>query len=44
MKQQDQENIDSFVTTLRTKANNCEFGQLKEQLIKDMIVLGVNNE
>ncbi|XP_071651744.1 uncharacterized protein [Temnothorax longispinosus] len=37
------EDMDSFVADLRRLAANCEFGALKEQLIKDRIVCGVRD-
>ena len=43
-KQQDGEDIDSYVTAFRVLANYCEFGVIKDSLIKDILVLGVNDE
>ena len=40
-KQQDGQSFDDFVTELKSKAIQCEFGDLKDQLVKDMIVCGV---
>ena len=37
------EDIDSFVTALRNLASSCEFGNLKLDLIRDRVVIGVNN-
>jgi hypothetical protein len=34
------ENVDGFVTTLRTRAKTCNFGDQEESLIRDRIVLG----
>ncbi len=38
------ETIDAYVTDLKNKAKDCEFGRLTEDLIKDRIVCGVNND
>ena len=35
------ESIDKYVTNLRHLAASCEFGNLKDQLIRDRIVLGI---
>lgn len=43
-KQDEGEPIDSFVTKLREKAASCEYGQLREDLIRDRLVLGVSDE
>ena len=43
MAQQPSEDFDQFVTMLKTVAQNCEFGQLKDALIGDRIVIGVTN-
>ena len=42
-KQKHNENVDEFITALKTLVDNCEFGLLEESLIKDMLVLGVND-
>ena len=34
------ESIDAFVTTLRLRANSCQFGDQEESLIHDRVVLG----
>ena len=36
--------IDQFVTDLKTIANDCEFGNIKNDLIRDRIVCGTNSE
>ena len=33
--------IDSYVTELRTKAQSCEYDELKDSLIRDWIVVGI---
>lgn len=38
------ETFDQFVTELRTKAATCEFGELRESLIKDRIVCGIADD
>ena len=35
--------VDVFVTDLRRKAEYCEFGALKDSLIRDQIVVGIND-
>ncbi|CAI5678464.1 unnamed protein product [Oreochromis niloticus] len=37
------ENIDKYVTDLRMLASTCNFGQLKDSLIRDRIVCGTNS-
>lgn len=39
--QKEGQKVEDFVTDLRAKANHCEFEQLKESLIKDILVCGV---
>ena len=41
--QESGESIDQYVTILRKLCETCKFGTLKNSLIKDRIVLGVNN-
>lgn len=43
-KQDKGEPIDAFITQLREKAASCEYGELKEDLIRDRLVLGVCDE
>ena len=42
--QKPDETIDQYVTELRTKAKNCEFGDLTESLIRDRIICGVPDD
>ena len=35
--------IDNYVTTLRALAETCDFGALKDNLIRDRIVCGVRD-
>ena len=37
------EKIDTYINELRTRANTCEFGDLREPLIKDRIVSGITD-
>ena len=39
--QEQAESIDTYITTLRALAETCEFGTLKDDLIRDRIVCGV---
>lgn len=41
--QESDETIDQYVTELRKMSETCEFVTLKNSLIKDRIVLGVND-
>ncbi|KAJ8038504.1 hypothetical protein HOLleu_15949 [Holothuria leucospilota] len=41
--QQAGENIDSFVTALKALAESCEFGELKDSLILDRVILGISD-
>ncbi len=43
-KQEEGESIDNFVTRLREKAATCDYGGLKDEMIRDKIVLGITNE
>ena len=42
--QMESESIDGYVTELKILASSCEFGDLKDSLIRDRIVCGVRNE
>ena len=42
--QLDRETIDAYVTDLRSKAARFEFGDLKDELILDRIVCGINDD
>ena len=41
--QHDGETVDGFVTSLKTLADTCEFGELKDSLIRDRIILGIRD-
>ena len=38
------ESLDQFVTNLRLKARSCEFGNQEESLIRDRVVLGIEDK
>ena len=42
--QNSDESIDGYVTDLKIKARNCKFGDLHDEMIRDRIVCGTNNE
>ena len=41
--QKQHETIDAYVTSLRTLAKTCNFGQLENDLIRDRIVMGIRD-
>ena len=41
--QNDGQSIDSYATELRTRADHCDFGNLKDSLIRDKIVIGIRD-
>ena len=41
--QESDESIDAYATALRTLAETCEFGSLKEDLIRDRLVCGIRD-
>ena len=43
-KQREGETVDSYVTELRKLASSCQFGELRDSLIKDQLVLGVKED
>ena len=43
VKQQENQPVDDFINELRTKAQECEFLELTESLIRDRTVCGINN-
>ena len=43
-KQEEGESVHNFVTRLREKSATSEYGGLKDELIRDEIVLGIANE
>ncbi len=42
--QQRGESIQSYVSDLKNKASTCEFGDLKDEMIKDRLVCGIEND
>uniref|UniRef100_A0A669EUY2 Gypsy retrotransposon integrase-like protein 1 n=1 Tax=Oreochromis niloticus TaxID=8128 RepID=A0A669EUY2_ORENI len=38
------ETVESYVSDLRIKAKSCRFGDLSEELIRDRLVCGINND
>ncbi|KAK5893965.1 hypothetical protein CesoFtcFv8_010707 [Champsocephalus esox] len=44
LKQEDGELLDAFATRLREKAASCEYGAIKDELIRDRLVLGITDE
>ena len=42
-RQAESETFDSFQTKLKKLANDCAFADLKQSLIRDMLVIGVND-
>ncbi|KAL5011278.1 hypothetical protein ScPMuIL_009829 [Solemya velum] len=42
--QRDGETFDQFVTELRTRAKNCEFGTQTDPMIRDRIIFGINDD
>lgn len=43
-KQEDGGSIDNFLTRLREKAATCNYGALRDELMRDKVVLGITNE
>ncbi|RXN31866.1 Retrovirus-related Pol poly from transposon [Labeo rohita] len=43
-KQEVDEPIDSFLTRLRERASTCDYKELKDEMIRDRLVLGIANE
>ena len=43
MTTQEDRTIDVFVTVLRQRAEHCDFGALKDSLIRDQIVVGISD-
>ena len=39
-----QETIERYVTVLKKLASTCEYGELKEELVRDRLVCGVKNK
>ncbi|XP_063375179.1 uncharacterized protein LOC134662804 [Cydia amplana] len=41
---QNEETLDQYVTSLNNLAATCDFGTLKDSLVKDMFIIGLKNE
>ena len=41
--QTNEQNIDEFVTELKSRSRHCEFGTLRDSLIRDRIVAGIQD-
>ena len=41
--QKEGESFHAFLTGLRNQADACEFGDMKDELLRDRIVVGINN-
>ncbi|CAK6977188.1 uncharacterized protein LOC117548545 [Scomber scombrus] len=44
LKQEEGESVDAFVTRLREKVATCEYGAIRDELIRDRLVLGITDE
>ena len=42
--QQENEPVETFITDLFSLAEHCKFGTLREELIRDSIVVGIRNK
>lgn len=42
--QEDGESFDAFYTSIRKLAENCNFGELKDRMLRDKIVIGVRDQ
>ena len=38
------ESVEQFITSLYTLAENCDYGDLKDHMIRDHIVVGIRNQ
>ena len=43
-KQKEGQSFDEFMTKLKKLSSDCEFGELKNSLIKDIVVIGVTDD
>lgn len=44
LEQDEEETIDVFITRLREQAASCEYGALRDKLIRARLVLGLTDE
>jgi hypothetical protein len=42
-KQEDSENVENFVTSLYTLSEHCGYNDLREEMIRDRIVVGIKD-
>lgn len=42
--QEEGETVDEYMTRLRLQANNCNFGELNDSLLRDQLVLGIKSD
>ena len=42
-RQEDGETVDSFITALYTLSEHCQYGNLRNEMIRDRIVVGIRN-
>ena len=43
-KQMEEQRFDEYLTELKKRALDCEFGDLREDLIKDILICGINDD
>ena len=43
-KQKEGQSFDEFMTQLKRLSSDCEFGELKNSIIKDIVVIGVTDD
>ena len=41
--QEEEESVEQFITSLYSLADNCEYGNMKEELIRDRLVVGIKD-
>ena len=41
--QEDEESVEQFITSLYSLVDNCEYGNMKEELIRDRLVVGIKD-
>ena len=42
-KQEEGETVDTFITSLYSLSEHCEYGALREEMIRDRIVVGIRD-
>jgi hypothetical protein len=43
-RQNEGESVDHFITALRTLSEHCGYGDMRDQLIRDLIVVGIRDD